>query len=211
MSAGTGRIAIPLAEHGVKMVCVEPSKPMTDSLFIKVAQKPAIHPMISILNDDPATFKIPQKFPLAFMFWSFFYIATDSERVRVLRNMGEHLEEGGLLIVDTVVGRRPEQQDHEMGRYKLGMFDYVAYWNIIRTEGSPIYKGIGRYETQLDGKLVSTSQCEFTAADVPDYAYFEGILKEAGFVVQEAFSGPDFTPYKGTPEEEYVMAVARKA
>ena len=56
VGAGTGRIAIPLAERGVNMFCVEPSPAMRREFIKKITQQPAIKPRIDLQAGDAISF-----------------------------------------------------------------------------------------------------------------------------------------------------------
>ncbi|MEM5774989.1 MAG: class I SAM-dependent methyltransferase, partial [Anaerolineaceae bacterium] len=104
IGAGTGRIAVPLAELGCRLVCVEPSDAMRAQLQQKLDQQPALQERISIIPTDASSFKLGKTFPLAMMSGSFRHFLTDEERRNALANISAHLKPGGTLVFDVSMG-----------------------------------------------------------------------------------------------------------
>lgn len=62
IGAGTGRIAIPIAERGIEVVCVEPSPGMRCVFSDTLEQDPDIASRITLLADDATTFHVEREF-----------------------------------------------------------------------------------------------------------------------------------------------------
>ena len=58
VGAGTGRIAIPLAERGVRVHCVEPSPAMRGEFERKLAQRPKLREQITLVAGDARSFDL---------------------------------------------------------------------------------------------------------------------------------------------------------
>ncbi|MCK4397191.1 class I SAM-dependent methyltransferase [candidate division WOR-3 bacterium] len=52
IGAGTGRIAIPLAEKGIKVFCIEPSPAMRREFLKKLSQRPELSENIILIEGD---------------------------------------------------------------------------------------------------------------------------------------------------------------
>ena len=74
MAIGTGRVAIPLAERGVRVAGIELSQPMTDELHRKRADIP-------VAVGDMATTRVAGEFDLVYVVWnSIGNVRTQAER-----------------------------------------------------------------------------------------------------------------------------------
>jgi len=62
IGAGTGRIAIPLAERGVRVHCVEPSPAMRGEFERKLAQRPELRERITLVAGDARSFDLRRPF-----------------------------------------------------------------------------------------------------------------------------------------------------
>ena len=58
VGAGTGRIAIALAEQGNSLVCVEPSPAMRSEFRRKLVQRPDLQHRIALVPGDAASFRL---------------------------------------------------------------------------------------------------------------------------------------------------------
>ena len=67
IGAGTGRVAIPLAERGVNVFCVEPSPAMRHEFKKKLALRPELKKRITLVAADASSFRFERKFPAAFL------------------------------------------------------------------------------------------------------------------------------------------------
>ncbi|UCF59941.1 MAG: class I SAM-dependent methyltransferase, partial [Anaerolineaceae bacterium] len=91
IGAGTGRIAIPIAEQGVAVTCVEPSPAMRNEFQHKLSQHPHLQDRITLLAGDAQSFNVGRQFPAAFLSGSFDHLLDDDERRIALINIGRHL------------------------------------------------------------------------------------------------------------------------
>ena len=74
VGAGTGRIAIPLAERGARVWCVEPSRAMRREFEGKLALRPDLAGRIKLYAGDARSFKLGRTFPAAMLFEDFFMV-----------------------------------------------------------------------------------------------------------------------------------------
>lgn len=207
--AGSGRLGIPLAQHGLEVTCLEPAKAMVTSLFVKVSMLPQIHKYISIIHGAPQTMDLKREYGLILMAWAFFYVIGDEQRLQVLKNFHRHLKSDGVLVLDTKLGERVDKFI-DLGKFKLGMFEYACNLSYTVTPGKRDYEAVMQVKTLLDGKVIAVEDNPFTADAVPTYAYFEDLMKQAGFRIDEAYANSARTPLdKG--DGEFLLVVARKA
>ncbi len=104
IGAGTGRIALPLAERGVRVYCVEPSPAMRRVFEEKLFQRPHLCNSVTLKAGDARSFDLGRTFPAAFLSGAFDHFLDDEERLASLRNIGRHLVAGGKLVFDVFLG-----------------------------------------------------------------------------------------------------------
>jgi SAM-dependent methyltransferase len=96
LAIGTGRVAIPLTERGLRVAGIELSGPMVDQLHRKVS--PATVP---VTVGDMATASVPGEFALVYLVWnSIGNVRTQDEQVEVFRNAARHLAPGGRFVIE---------------------------------------------------------------------------------------------------------------
>jgi SAM-dependent methyltransferase len=104
VGAGTGRIAIPLAERGARLWCVEPSRAMRRQFEGKLALRPDLAGRIELYAGDARSFKLGRTFPAAMLSGTFDHFLDDEERVASLANVADHLSPDGVLVFDVFLG-----------------------------------------------------------------------------------------------------------
>jgi SAM-dependent methyltransferase len=106
LGCGTGRITIPLINHGCRVDALDASEPMLHELKHKAErlldsnsrQRLNLHWM------NMRDFELGKKFPLIICpFSAFTYLVDEEDQVRTLRKILDHLEPHGLFILDVFV------------------------------------------------------------------------------------------------------------
>jgi SAM-dependent methyltransferase len=207
IGAGTGRIAIPLAELGCRMVCVEPSEAMREQLEQKVAQQPVtVQERILIEPADAASFKLGRTYPLAILSGSFRHFLNDEERLLALKNIAAHLKPGGSLVFDISLGMMQDQPLSPAGVVNLpdGEIRRRVATKVL-PEGTLQVTLV--FETYRNDKMVE----RIVQGSIQGIVNREGIrnlLAQAGFEVIEEYADYDFRPYE--EGEPLLMVEARK-
>jgi SAM-dependent methyltransferase len=94
--AGTGRIAIPLAEKGFAVHGVEVSQAMLDKLHERDADG-----TVTTVRADFAEHVIDGNFDLCYVVCNTLFMLPDPEQqIEALRKAGAHLKDGGMLLVE---------------------------------------------------------------------------------------------------------------
>lgn len=94
LAVGTGRVAIPLADRGVRVSGIELSQPMADQLLAKRSDIP-------VVVGDMATAEVPGEFSLVYVVWnSIGNLRTQAEQVACFDNAARHLAPGGRFVVE---------------------------------------------------------------------------------------------------------------
>lgn len=96
---GTGRIALPLAERGVKVTGLDASEPMVSRLRAKPGGD-----AIEVVMGDMATTRVPGEFGLVYLtFNTLFALPSQETQVECFRNAARHLTPGGVFVLETFV------------------------------------------------------------------------------------------------------------
>jgi len=109
LGAGTGRVAIPLAEAGLAVVGLDRSPAM---LRIADAKRRALPPVVRrrlrFVEGDMTAFRLGRRFGLVFAAFRVFMSLTEPDAQRsALATIRRHLRPGGLLVLDLFDPRLP--------------------------------------------------------------------------------------------------------
>jgi SAM-dependent methyltransferase len=106
---GTGRIALPLAERGVRVAGIDSSEPM----LARLRAKPGAD-AIEVAIGDFATTRVDGEFSLVYLiFNTIFNQVTQDAQVACFENAAAHLRSGGRFVIETHV---PELQSLPVGQ-----------------------------------------------------------------------------------------------
>jgi SAM-dependent methyltransferase len=194
VGAGTGRIALPLAERGVHLCCVEPSPAMRREFCRKLAARPALWERIQLVAGDARSFQVAQVFPAAILSGTFDHFLDDEERVASLENMGRHLVPGGVLVFDVFLGLMDDQPLSPAGKA------HMEGQEIRRLVGGRVVSP-GRKEVQIvyevyaAGELVERIE-ERGQVGIIDRPGVHAALAAAGFKVGRQWAGYEQAPYQ---------------
>jgi SAM-dependent methyltransferase len=109
---GTGRIALPLAERGVRVAGMDISEPMLAQLRAKPGAE-----RIDVRAGDMAATRVEGEFGLVYLvFNTIFNLITQDEQVACFANAAAHLRPGGRFLVEA---RVPELQRLPLGQTML--------------------------------------------------------------------------------------------
>lgn len=112
LAVGTGRIALPLAERGVRVAGIDDSEPM----LARLRAKPGAE-RIRIVAGDMATTRVDGEFSLVFLvFNTIFNLTTQDGQVACFENAAAHLRVGGRFVIEA---RVPELQRLPLGQTVL--------------------------------------------------------------------------------------------
>ncbi len=130
LAIGTGRIAVPLAQRGVRVAGIDLSPDMVAELRKKTNEIP-------VAVGDMSAMKVDGTFTLVYVvFNSIFNLRTQERQVACFANASAHLEPGGAFVVEIMV---PELQRLPLGDRFL-LFD-----------ATPEHVGFDEYELVTQG------------------------------------------------------------
>lgn len=96
---GTGRVALPLSEAGLRVQGVDVSEPMVQQLRAKPGGA-----AIPVTIGDWATLSLPDRFDLVYLVFNAIFCAlTPAEQVAALRSAARHLADGGAVVLECFV------------------------------------------------------------------------------------------------------------
>jgi SAM-dependent methyltransferase len=99
LGIGTGRLALPLAAHGLEVHGIDAS----DAMVAKLRGKPG-GTDIPVTIGDFADVPTEGAYPLVYVpFNTFFALLSQEEQVRCFRNVAAHLTEDGVFVMDVFV------------------------------------------------------------------------------------------------------------
>jgi SAM-dependent methyltransferase len=99
LAIGTGRIALPLAQQGVELHGID----ISEAMVAKLRAKPG-GTDIPVTMGDFADVGVPGKFDLIYLvFNTIFALTTQEAQLRLFRNVGDHLTDQGLFVVEAFV------------------------------------------------------------------------------------------------------------
>jgi len=99
LGIGTGRIALPLAQRGIRVHGIDLSEAMVKSLRAKPGTE-----QIGVTIGDFATTTVEGKFSVAYLvFNTIMNLTTQDEQVACFQNVAAHLEGGGCFVIEVGV------------------------------------------------------------------------------------------------------------
>lgn len=101
LGIGTGRIALPLSERGVRVHGID----LSAAMVARLRAKPGAERITVTVGDFAAT-KVSGRFSLAYLvFNTIMNLTTQDEQVACFRNVAEHLEPGGRFVIEVSIPR----------------------------------------------------------------------------------------------------------
>jgi SAM-dependent methyltransferase len=132
LGIGTGRIALPLAERGIRVHGIE----LSEAMVARLRAKPGAD-RIGVTIGDFATITVGETFSLAYVvFNTIGNLTTQAAQVACFRNVAAHLDPGGCFVIEIGI---PELQRLPPGD-KMRVF-----------HASPTHWGIDEYDVTNQG------------------------------------------------------------
>jgi SAM-dependent methyltransferase len=99
LGIGTGRIALPLAQRGVRVHGID----LSDAMVAKLRSKAGAD-QISVTIGDFATTTVEGRYSIAYLvFNTIMNLTTQDEQVACFRNVAAHLQPGGCFVIEVMV------------------------------------------------------------------------------------------------------------
>jgi SAM-dependent methyltransferase len=141
LGIGTGRIALPLSQRGVRVHGID----LSEDMVARLREKPGAE-AIGVEIGDFATTKVDGTFSLAYLvFNTINNLTTQDEQVACFQNVAEHLEPGGCFVIEVGVpglrtlppGKRFQVFDFSDTHIGIDEYD-VANQGLISHHLSPV-------------------------------------------------------------------------
>ena len=118
LAIGTGRIAVPLAERGVRVAGIDLSPDMVAQLRAKTAEIP-------VEIGDYAATRIDARFSLVFIVFNSISNQTTQEgQIATFANAAGHLEPGGCFVVEVGVPNTARLEVFDLSESHVGIDEY---------------------------------------------------------------------------------------
>jgi SAM-dependent methyltransferase len=191
LGVGTGRIAVPTAATGVRVIGVDSSPGMLD-ICRRRAEAAGVAELLDLRLGDLSAPPVSERVRLVTCpFRAYLHLGDEAARVRALRAAGELLVPGGRLIFDVFAPRRDDIEETH-GRWierEPGIFER-ADWD----EQERILTLSVRGESgQATMRLAWISEPQWRAT-----------LEAAGFEVERSYGWFDYRPYRGGEDMVFV-------
>jgi len=182
LGVGTGRIAIPIAADGIRVIGVDSSRGMLDVCARRAALAGVT---VDLRRGDLTAPPIGERVPLVIVpFRSYLHLRTDDERRRALAAAWELLRPGGRLVFD-VFAPSAEDIEETHGRWlerEPGIWERAEWDAQHRTLTLTVRGSAGE----------STMSLAWIAAEE-----WRALLIESGYEIEACYGWFDRTPYQG--------------
>lgn len=160
---GTGRLAVPLAEHGADVTGVD----ISPEMLAKLKEKSSA---VTVVEADMTTVSLEREFAVAFIaFNSIFVLESQEEQVELFRNAARHLRPGGRFVLETVVVKPPSADQGKLSVVHVeadevilsgGTNDpvtgnYTGMWMVVGPDSTRFYPQGGRSCTHHEMDLMA--------------------------------------------------------
>ena len=193
LACGTGRIAVPIAKAGVRLIGVDASPAMLEvAREYAAAEGVEIDFRLGDMRDPPVAERVPL---VLIPFRSLLHMTSEPERLRALRAARELLLPGGRLVFD-VFAPSPEDVEDTHGRWlerEPGIFERAEWDESERTLTLSVRRG----DEASSMLLAWLSPAEWRM-----------LLDRAGFDLEAQWGWFDRRPYAGG--EDVVFAATRR-
>ncbi len=193
IGAGTGRIAIPIAQTGVKVVCIEPSRAMRSIFQEKLSYLPHLKEKIAIVNSEADNFHLSEFFPAAILSGCFDHFLTPSERYQALVNIFNHLDPKGRILFDVFLGAMKDQSWIPAGEKER---DEKTIKRLLKTEclKNNILKVTLLYQVYKNDEKIS-EDIQLSQAAITTLEEIEILLSKVGFNITNKWGSYQRTPF----------------
>jgi SAM-dependent methyltransferase len=195
LAVGTGRIAIPIASAGVRVIGVDASTEMLE-VARQSAAAAGVAAWLDLRAGDLREPPVAERVPLVICpFRTLLHMETEDEKLRALRAAHSLLEPGGRFVFDVFAPSREDIEETD-GRWierEPGIWERADWDETTRTLSLSV----------RSGDVTTRFGLHWLSAPV-----WRRLLDEAGLEVEELHGWFDRRPYDG---EEDLVFVTRRA
>jgi SAM-dependent methyltransferase len=196
IGVGTGRIAIPLADEGFKVVGIDNSAEM-----IRLAQEnlkdipKEFAQNLILFQQDMKELELNQKFPLCIIpFRAFLHNLTQEDQLATLERIYQHLEPGGILTFDlfvplySVISNDEWLDDIEEDELAIENSGLTISTHVKHNPVKQLMEIKNTYKTETADNQIETNEASMTYRYVFRYE-MEALLTAAGFETLHVWGG----------------------
>ena len=191
LAVGTGRIAVPIAKAGVRVIGVDESPAMIEGARA-YAERENVSPLVDLRLGDLRDPPVEERVPLTTVpFRSLLHMPDEHEKLRALTAAASVLEPGGRFVFD-VFAPSPEDIEETDGRWlerEPGIFER-ADWDL---EARRLVLSVRGGEQSARFALHWLSAPEWNA-----------LIEDAGLVAEAIFGWFDRRPYDGGEDQIWI-------
>ena len=119
---GTGRVALPLSQRGIRVCGID----LSPDMVAKLREKPGAD-AVDVVLGDIATTKVDGRFSLVYLVWnSINNLTTQDAQVACFANAAAHLGPGGCFVVEVGVPNTARFEVFDLGDTHVGVDEYDA-------------------------------------------------------------------------------------
>ena len=194
LAVGTGRVAVPIAKAGIRVIGVDASEGML-VVARGYARAEGVLDLIELRHGDLRDPPVREQVPLVIVpFRSLLHMTTEEDRLRALRSAYRLLEPGGRLVFDVFAPSREDVEathgkwlERESGIFERAEWDESARTLTLSVRG---------------GEAAATMTLAWLAP-----AEWRRLLSDAGFRFEALYGWFDRRPY--ADGEDFVFVAAR--
>jgi SAM-dependent methyltransferase len=195
LACGTGRISIPIAKAGIRLIGVDASAGMLE-IAQEYGQAEGVGPFLDLRLGDMRDPPVTERVPLVLIpFRSLLHMTTEADRLRALSAARELLAESGRIVFDVFAPSR-EDIEETNGRWlerEPGIFERADWDEVART-----------LTLSVRGEDGATTM----ALSWISPAEWHGLIERAGLAVEACYGWFDRRPYAAG---EDMVWVARRS
>ena len=213
LMSGTGRVSIPLIESGVRLTCVDASRPMLDRLEEKLDSKGL---RARVVHADVCELALEALFDLIFIpFHSFAEITDEIQQRHALERVYDHLTEAGRFICTlhnpAVRLKSADGEKRRLGRFPLLQGDgTLVLWSREQYDrDSRMVRGRQFYEVYDSTDGLRDSSFLDIAFYAHDRGSFESLAGDAGFRVVDLYGNYDRSAFDETASPVMIWVLAK--
>jgi SAM-dependent methyltransferase len=193
LGVGTGRIAVPIARAGLRVVGVDSSAGM---LAVASEQAALAGVQLDLRHGDMRDPPVDEEFALVVIpFRTLLHMQTEADRRAALAAVRSRLEDGGRFVFDVftpgaddIAETHGRWVEREPGIFERADWDEESRTLVLRVSGNGL-------------------EAELSLAWLPVERWRQ-LLAEAGFVVEGLYGWFDRTPYSGHEDSIWVCRAA---
>lgn len=206
LACGTGRVTIPLAHSGHRVVGLDLAPAMLEVCRAKAASA-GVGDRVELVCGDMCHFDLGRRFSLILIpLGSIIYIGSDEDRLALFRSVARHLEPGGRFVFSALAGEVPASIGPFLSQIQVQPETGALWTQVVAMRRlAPDCQEVGSLYTEVRSgaaRALVTYDREYVLS--PDR--LSALLQQAGLVVQGMYSDFACTKLEDGAEDLIVVA-----